>query len=85
MVERDGLRKVDMTYLADRFGISCRTLRRRLAEEGTSYDEIVDGVRLDLLKTTKGAHVDEVALRLGFSYRETFQRWHRKRFGRDYG
>ncbi|MCA9607301.1 MAG: helix-turn-helix transcriptional regulator [Myxococcales bacterium] len=69
-----------MRGAAKRLGLSERTLRRRLDEEGTSFRERLDQVRrsraLELL-----AHegVDAVAVRLGFvdarSFQRAFRRW----------
>lgn len=68
--------------VADELGTSVRTLRRRLAAEGTSFREIHDGLRRDLalrFLQKKGATVEEVAFALGFSdaanFRHAFRRW----------
>lgn len=62
--------------------LSARTLRRRLAEEGTSYRGLVDEVRETLaeeLLRTGGLTVEEVARRLGYaetaSFTHAFTRW----------
>lgn len=60
-----------------------RTLRRRLAEEGTSYrallDEVRDSLALELL-AAGGLSVEDVAIRLGYaeasSFIAAFKRWH---------
>lgn len=66
---------------ADLF-MSDRTLRRRLREEGTSYQGVLDEVRADLARAylAGGRHgTDEVADRLGFSdasaFSKAFRRW----------
>lgn len=59
-----------------------RTLRRRLASEGTTYQDIVDEVRFKLasgyLRRTEMTH-ESIAERLGFSdassFRRAFRRW----------
>ncbi|MEQ1754724.1 MAG: AraC family transcriptional regulator [Micropepsaceae bacterium] len=63
--------------------ISTRTLQRRLASDGTSFDEIVDAVRADLaLSYITDSHltVAEVAEVLQFSetsaLSRAFRRWH---------
>ncbi len=65
-----------------RLGHSVRTLHRRLADEGTNYQEIVDQVRRSLaveyLQNTRMT-VEEIAERVGFSeasnFRKAFKRW----------
>jgi AraC-like DNA-binding protein len=67
---------------AERFGLSVRTLHRRLADEGVRFQELVDEARLelstDLLRSTR-LTIDEVALRTGFSeaanFRRAFRKW----------
>ncbi len=68
--------------VADELGTSVRTLRRRLAAEGSSFREIHDDLRRDLalrLLQKKGTTVEEVAFALGFSdaanFRHAFRRW----------
>jgi AraC-like DNA-binding protein len=77
---RSGDPSLDAT--AARLGTSRRTLQRRLAEEGTSHQDLVDGVRRDLalrwLPDTRMA-ITEVAYLLGFSepaaFHRAFKRW----------
>jgi AraC-like DNA-binding protein len=67
---------------AARLGKSRRTLQRHLQEHGTSYQDLVDGVRRDLalrwLPDTRMA-ITEVAYLLGFSepapFHRAFKRW----------
>lgn len=67
---------------ARRLGTSARTLRRRLAEEGTSFQDLLREVRTHLatayLRDTTMT-VDDIADRLGFSdaanFRQAFKRW----------
>lgn len=67
--------------LAARLGTSGRTLKRKLADEGTSYSDLVDGVlkarALALLRSD--LTVDEIAFRLGYSdaanFTRAFRRW----------
>jgi AraC-like DNA-binding protein len=73
---------IDGTILPRAFGMSERSLRRRLRGEGTSSREIVNDVRHDgalrLLRNDR-VSLDEVAFRLGFSgssaFRRAFRRW----------
>lgn len=68
--------------IAERFCVSARTLRRRLAEEGTTYQQIVDGLRKDislqLLASTR-LSAKEIAYSLGYSsvnnFRRAFKTW----------
>ena len=67
--------------LARQLGMSERTLKRRLAEQNTSYTELLDATRraraLELLRTS--ASVEEVSARLGYSdaanFTRAFRRW----------
>lgn len=71
-----------MTVVADQMGLQERTLRRRLASEGTSYGAIIDDVRrklaIEYLQTTQMS-VDDVAWKVGFSdsanLRRAIRRW----------
>ena len=62
--------------------VTSRTLRRRLAAEGTSYTDLLDGVRhalaMDFLCTSM-LSTDDIASSLGFSdsasFRRAFKRW----------
>jgi AraC-like DNA-binding protein len=63
------------------FGISSRSLQRRLAEFGTSYSELLAEVRLDTacdLLVESDHRIADIAAQLGFagtsSFSRTFQR-----------
>lgn len=61
-----------------------RTLQRRLAAEGTSFQEIRDAVRKDTvlrLATTTGASCDEIARSVGFSEQSALSHAVRRWFG----
>lgn len=72
----------DIEWLSQRLGMSSRTLRRKLLSEGTSYQQLLDGVRhrlaTDYLSTTN-LNTEDVAASLGFSdaanFRQAFRRW----------
>lgn len=73
---------VDIATTASALHMSERTLRRRLAAEGTSFREIVDGARREralVLMERRDQNLDEVALALGFAgagaFRRAFHRW----------
>jgi AraC-like DNA-binding protein len=68
--------------IASQLGLSLRTLHRKLAEDGLSYQAIVDGMRqsvaTELLENTHLA-MDQIAERVGFadavSFRKAFKKW----------
>jgi AraC-like DNA-binding protein len=60
-----------------RLGVSQRTLRRRLAAFGTTYEAIVDGTRAAAVRhllTTSTAPLDEIAHSAGFSDARSLRR-----------
>ena len=77
-----GQDKPNTTPVAEALGVSPRTLHRRLADEHTSYSEILDQTRLmraaTLLKETDIKLLD-IALMLGYenasSFTRAFRRW----------
>ncbi|GAA1917656.1 AraC family transcriptional regulator [Nocardioides marmoribigeumensis] len=76
-------RGAPMEGVARDLGLSVRTLRRRLAEQGTTYQELLDEVRASLsteLLTRARLGVEDTALRLGYaeasSFIHAFRRWH---------
>jgi len=71
-----------MCGVARELGLSERTLRRRLADEGTTFRRLLDEVRESLaveLLATGRLSVEEVALRLGYAegspFIVAFRRW----------
>lgn len=72
----------DIDYVAEKLGMSTRTLRRRLQEEGTSYRALLDEIRFGLAreyleKTT--LPMEEICRLLGYSeagnFSHAFRRW----------
>jgi AraC-like DNA-binding protein len=68
--------------LAKRMSVSARTLKRKLADRGTSYSALLDDQRREkalLLLRSPHLSVDEVADRLGYSdaanFTRAFRRW----------
>lgn len=67
--------------IARRLGLSQRSLSRQLAEEGTSFTEVLHSVRAVLARETlaRGGSVTETAFLLGFSdtsaFSRAFRRW----------
>jgi AraC-like DNA-binding protein len=69
--------------LSRQLRLGTRTLRRRLEAHGTSYQELLEGVRKDAaLEALRDPHVSlaEVARRAGFAdqaaFSRAFRRWH---------
>lgn len=63
--------------VADRLGISLRTLDRRMAEQGLSWQQLLDDTRQQLAQdylTITDMTVAEISQRLGFSDTRSFQR-----------
>lgn len=78
----DPARGPTMDVLAAELGVSVRTLRRRLADEGTDYETVVDEIRealAEALLATTTLTVAEVSERLGYSepsaFARAFRRW----------
>ncbi|MBD2859455.1 AraC family transcriptional regulator [Spongiibacter sp. KMU-158] len=72
----------DVETVAEQMAISVRTLRRRLAEEGTSYRTILDDIRYDLAKdylSQSRLSLDMISELLGYndaaSFSHAFKRW----------
>lgn len=74
-----------MGVVASAIGMSPRTLRRHLAGEGTSYQRLLDEVRLGLASRMLGTgllSVEDVALRLGYAESSSFIHAFRRLTGR---
>jgi AraC-like DNA-binding protein len=74
--------EVGLGTLARSMHMSERTLRRRLSERGTSYQELLDELRSTQARKLVGhgaEPVDQIAQRLGFadtsSFFHAFKRW----------
>ena len=72
----------DIDFVAERLGISARTLRRRLKEEGSTYRELLDEVRFGLAREYLGQtqlQMDEISSLLGYTesgnFSHAFRRW----------
>lgn len=70
--------------VAQLMGVDRRTVHRRLAAEGASFTQLMDGIRREvavrqLMQT--GRPLGEVAMLVGFSSLSTFSRWFRQAFG----
>ncbi|MEQ1439163.1 AraC family transcriptional regulator [Fontimonas sp. SYSU GA230001] len=72
----------DIRTVAAALHVAPRSLRRHLEQEGTSFRELLDEVRLTLAEEMLGTgriKLDEIALRLGYaeaaSFTHAFKRW----------
>jgi AraC-like DNA-binding protein len=75
----EGLRsgRTEVAAVADGLRMSARTLQRRLSAEGTSYVELLDGVRRELALryvADRTLSLSEVAFLVGFADQTTFHR-----------
>ncbi len=81
-LENSDERYLSLEALAKIFNQSSRTLRRKLDDAGTSYQQILESVRFDnavqLLKNTE-LTIENIAYQLGYSdsrsFRNAFKRW----------
>lgn len=74
--------------LATNLGISSRHLYRQLQREGSSYRDILDGLRLEIAQESlgdAGRTVNDVGRLLGFSEGQSFIRWFRQATGQTPG
>lgn len=73
-----------LTTVARGVGVSARTLRRRLEEEGQSLRAVVDDVRRERAEAllNAGAPIKEIAFALGFSEPSAFSRAYKRWTGR---
>lgn len=79
--------------VAHHLGVDRRTVARHLLAEGTTFSEVVDCVRADIVARHLGGDrlagstrppqrpLADLAALLGFSAPSAFTRWHRQRFG----
>ena len=70
--------------VAEHLGVVCRTLQRRLAEQGPSFSSIVNDIRKELATRhviESDRPLTEVATLLGFSAPSAFSRWYHVQFG----
>lgn len=72
----------DISYVAEKLGMSTRTLRRRLKEQGGSYRELLDEARYGLAREYLAGTelpMDEISRLVGYtepgSFSHAFRRW----------
>ncbi|KAF7963419.1 AraC family transcriptional regulator [Cupriavidus sp. UYMU48A] len=76
--------RCSIEQVAEQLGVVCRTVQRRLADEGQSFSSIVAGVRTELATRhviESDRPLTEVATLLGFSAPSAFSRWYQAQFG----
>jgi AraC-like DNA-binding protein len=73
----------DIDNVAEKLNMTSRTLRRRLAEEDSSYQQILADIRYQLAKEYLGTStlpLEEISVLLGYSapgnFTNAFKRWH---------
>lgn len=77
LVKQGPRRGADMDTVARSLGLSARSLRRRLAVEGQTYERVADEAQAIMAKhllTTTQLTLQETASTLGFSHMSTFHR-----------
>lgn len=70
--------------VAEHLGVVCRTVQRRLADEGQCFSSIMNDIRRELaVRQVNGSDrpLTEVAALLGFSAPSAFSRWYHAQFG----
>lgn len=82
IVRRDLRQTPSLSAVATQLCMSDRTLRRRLADQGRSYQNVLDQIRMSRAIALLGnprLTIDEVAYEVGFSdahnFRRAFKRW----------
>jgi AraC-like DNA-binding protein len=84
---RDGLTmgRSDLEFVSRRLGLSARTLQRKIAASGTSFNALRDETRFELAQSMllqKDLPIGEIAYRLGYSEIAAFTHAFTKRFGK---
>lgn len=77
LIQHNGPRHISMLDVARTLGLAERTLRRRLAEEGTNYDAVASAALASIATTwlLDGQRtIQETAFELGFTDRAAFHR-----------
>src|SRR6185312_16081715 len=77
LIQHNGPRHISMLDVARELGLAERTLRRRLAEEGTSYDAVASAALTSIATSyllDRRRTIQETAYELGFTDRAAFHR-----------
>jgi AraC-like DNA-binding protein len=70
--------------VAEHLGVACRTVQRRLAEQGQDFSSMVNEIRKELATRhviESDRPLTEVAMLLGFSAPSALSRWYQAQFG----
>jgi len=70
--------------VAEALGMTARTLQRKLLNEGSSYQQLLDNIRLEqasMLLTNSQLAIQDIAINLGFSDSRSFHRSFKNRTG----
>jgi len=76
--------RCSIEQVAAHLGVVCRTVQRRLADEGNTFSSLVNELRVELAQRhVVGSErpLTEVATLLGFSAPSGFSRWYQGQFG----
>ena len=75
--------RCNIEQVAGHMGLVPRTVQRRLAEQGHSFSELVNDLRMELAQrhvTAGGRPLTDVAALLGFAALSGFSRWYQQQF-----
>lgn len=76
--------RCSIEQVADHLGVVCRTVQRRLADQGQSFSSLVNDIRTELAQrhvVESDRPLTDVAALLGFSAPSGFSRWYSGQFG----
>lgn len=73
---------LSLNYVAGRFNMSERNIQRKLKTEGTSYQKILDDLRIELAQKylRKKISLSEISFLLGFESQSAFNKFFQKHF-----
>lgn len=82
LIHRLSSSDLSLDIVANRFNVSKRSLHRKLKEEGTSYQQILDHLRMELSRKYLKQKIPftEIAFLLGFESQSAFNKFFRKHF-----
>lgn len=73
---------LDLAFVAEKFNMSGRTIQRKLKAEGTSYQQILDALRIELSQKYLKEKIPlaEISFLLGFETQSAFNKFFKKHF-----